>query len=272
VAQDAADGGVGLGRLAEALALTRGDGWWEAVADPHYEALHGMFGGWTAALALAAVENDAEPTHQPSVLAINYLKAIVSGTRVRIHTHRLGGGRSVSHWSAELRSADDDRALAAATAVLADRRRTDGHVQVAMPQVPEPEALPEWHPPDAAGAQTDVRPVSGHPPFGAMDTRSLAWVRDISGRPVDRLQLAHLADACAPRSFFWSDGPRVSATLAMTTYFHTTSEELAAVGDDYVLNEATGTRGSASISDQSLRMWSRAGVLLATSHQVCLYR
>jgi hypothetical protein len=39
-----------------------------------------------------------------------------------------------------------------------------------------------------------------------------------------------------------------------------------------VLNEATGTRGSASISDQSLRMWSRAGVLLATSHQVCLYR
>ena len=267
----AGDGG-GVGRLAAALALTRGDGCWEALADPQYEALHGMFGGWAAAIALAAVERDVEPEHVASALTINYLAAIAPGTAVRICSCRLAGGRSVSHWFVELRSAEGDRELATATAVLANRQPTDGHLQAVMPEVPQPEGLAEWHPPDAAGQQTSVRPIEGHPPFGRMDTRSLAWVREESGRPVDHVQLAYLADASAPRSFFWSDGPRLSATLAMTTYFHATADELAAVGDDYVLNEATGTRGSASIADQSLRIWSRAGVLLSTSHQVCLYR
>jgi acyl-CoA thioesterase len=268
----AGGGGDDVGHLVAALALMRGDGCWEALADPRYEALHGMFGGWAAAVALAAVEADADPEHVASALAINYLVAIPPGTAVRICTRRLAGGRSVSHWFVELRSAEGDRELAAATAVLANRQPTDGHLQAVFPEVPGPEDLAEWHPPDAAGRQTSVRPIEGHPPFGRMNTRSLAWVREISGRPVDRLQLAYLSDATAPRSFFWSDGPRLSATLAMTTYFHATADELAAVGDDYVLSEATGTRGSASIADQSLCIWSRAGVLLSTSHQVCLYR
>jgi acyl-CoA thioesterase len=124
----------------------------------------------------------------------------------------------------------------------------------------------------AVGSLIDVRPVRGFPPFGRVDTTSLDWVRETSGRPVDRVQLALLADACAPRPFFWSEGPRPSATLAMTVYFHATDHELTAVGDDYVLNEVTGARGNASIADQSLRMWSRQGVLLASSHQLCSYR
>lgn len=273
VRQGAADGGDGVGRLAAALTLTPGDRCWEAFADPRYEALHGMFGGWAAAIALAAVEKDADPEHVVSAVTINYLAAIAPGTTVRVCTRRLAGGRSVSHWFAELRSTEGDRALAVATAVLAKRLPTDGHLQASMPEVPEPEGLAEWDsPPDAAGQRVSVRAVEGQPPFGRMDTRSHVWVRELSGRPVDRLQLAYLSDAAAPRSFFWSDRPRLSATLAMTTYFHATADELATVGDDYVLNEATGTRGSASISDQTLRIWSRAGVLLSTSHQVCLYR
>ena len=58
----------------------------------------------------------------------------------------------------------------------------------------------------------------------------------------------------------------------MTIYFHATDDELAAVGNDYVLNEMTGARGHASIADQSLRLWSRSGVLLASSNQLCSYR
>jgi acyl-CoA thioesterase len=172
---EVADGADGVGRLAAALALTRGDGCWEALADPRYEALHGMFGGWAAAVALAAVEKDAEPGHVASALAINYLAAVAPGTAARICTRRLAGGRSVSHWFVELRSTEGDRELAAATAVLANRQPTDGHLQAVMPEVPEPERLAEWHPPDAAGHQTSVRPIDGHPPFGRMDTRSLAW-------------------------------------------------------------------------------------------------
>ena len=55
-------------------------------------------------------------------------------------------------------------------------------------------------------------------------------------------------------------------------YFHGTAEEIDAVGDDYLLNEATGTRGEQSTSGQQARLWSRGGALLATTEQLCWYR
>jgi hypothetical protein len=58
----------------------------------------------------------------------------------------------------------------------------------------------------------------------------------------------------------------------MSVYFHATDDEVAAVGDDYFLNEATGTRGEHSTSGQQARLWSRDGALLATTEQLCWYR
>jgi hypothetical protein len=97
-------------------------------------------------------------------------------------------------------------------------------------------------------------------------------VREESGRSVDHVQLALLADHRVPRSFFWSDGPRPSATLSLSVYFHATQSELAAVGDDEILSEAFGTRGAMSTSEEQLRLWSRGGALLATSVQMAWYR
>lgn len=263
---------LGGGSLSRALALTRADGGWAAEADPHFEGFNSMFGGWTAALALAAISGDAEADRVPAILSVNYVAPIPPGSPARIRTRCLGGGRSVSHWIADLYRHDSDDALATATVVTVVRRPTDGHLQVTMPDAPPPESLAEWHPPNPVGALIDVRPVRGTPPFGRKDNASLDWLRLTAGRAIDRLQVALLADACAPRPFFWSDGPRPSATLAMTVFFHATDDELAAVGDDYVLNEVTGARGNESLADQSLRMWSRQGVLLASSNQLCSYR
>jgi len=124
--------------------------------------------------------------------------------------------------------------------------------------------------PGPQGKQTMIRAISGEHASG--DTTGALWVRVRSGRALDHLQLAYLADQYAPRSFFWGVGVRPSATLTMSVYVHGTSEEIAAVGDDYVLNEATGTRGEQSTSGQQARLWSRSGVLLATTEQLCWYR
>jgi len=97
-------------------------------------------------------------------------------------------------------------------------------------------------------------------------------VRETSGPTIDHLQLALLADHRAPKSFLWSDGPRPSATLTLTAYFHATDDELTSVGDDEVLSEAFGTRGAQSTSELHLRLWSRSGALLATSVQMDWYR
>jgi acyl-CoA thioesterase len=39
-----------------------------------------------------------------------------------------------------------------------------------------------------------------------------------------------------------------------------------------ILNEATGTRATASTAGQQARLWSADGALLATTEQLCWYR
>jgi acyl-CoA thioesterase len=58
----------------------------------------------------------------------------------------------------------------------------------------------------------------------------------------------------------------------MSVYFYASADELAAVGDDFVLSEAVGTRAEQSIAGSQLRLWSRSGALLATSEQLCWFK
>jgi acyl-CoA thioesterase len=258
--------------LAEALTLRPDDGSWIAFADPRYESTNSMFGGWTSAIALLAVIADADPESRPSAITTNFIDAVPPGSEVRIRNRRLGGSRSISHWISELTSCDDGRTLAHATVVMTARRGTDGYVQATMPAAPDPDTLEEFHAPGTQGERSLIRPIVGHPPYSRSDTRSSSWVRELTGRDVDRAQLAFLADQFAPRPFFWSDGPRLSATLTMSVYFHATDDEIAAVGDDYVLSEAIASRGESSTCGQHALLWSRSGTLLATTEQLCWYR
>jgi acyl-CoA thioesterase len=260
------------GGLELALKLSRsGDEIWAAFADPGYEAMNGMFGGWTAAVALRAVCDEADGEAAPSALTVSFVGKVEPSSTVLIRTRRVGGGRSVSFWQAELTV--DDVTVATASAVLAERRESDGHLDVTMPDAPDPAMLEATYPaPGPWGERGQVRPISGFPPHSRDSTYSTSWVRETSGRNVDHLQLAFLADHRAPRSFFWSDGPRPSLTITLSVYFHATDEELAQVGDDFLLSEAFGTRGARSTSEEHLRLWSRQGALLATSVQMAWYR
>jgi acyl-CoA thioesterase len=265
---------MALQDLENALTLTRSaEGVWKAHADPNYESANGMFGGWTTAVAVRAVSESSDGKAQPSAISINFVNKIEPDSHLLIRTRRVGGGRSVSHWQAELISEDERQSLASAVVVLAERRDSDGKTDVAMPDAPDPDTVEATHPaPGPAGERKVMRPIEGFPPFGRATTYSTAWVRETSGRPVDHFQLAFLADFRPPRSFFWSDGPRPSATLALSVYYHATDEELAEVGDDDLLSEAFGVRGAQSTSEEHLRLWSRHGALLATSVQMAWYR
>ena len=55
-------------------------------------------------------------------------------------------------------------------------------------------------------------------------------------------------------------------------YFHATPAELAAVGTDYVLNEANGTRGVAVDVGTAGAALEPRRLLLATTEQLCWYR
>jgi acyl-CoA thioesterase len=263
---------MAAGDLESALALSRsGDGTWIAHADPNYESMNGMFGGWTAAVALRAICDGVDGEAVPSALTVNFVGKVEPGSDLLIKTRGVGGGRSVSYWQSELTA--DDVTLAVASVVLTERRETDGHLEITMPDAPDPATLDVTYPaPGPWGERAPVRPIFGLPPHNRASTYSTAWVREASGRSVDHLQLALLADHRAPRSFFWSDGPRPSSTLTLSVYFHATESELDAVGDDEILSEAFGVRGAHSTSEEHLRLWSRRGALLATSVQMGWYR
>jgi acyl-CoA thioesterase len=243
---------------------------WRAFADPDHESISAMFGGWTAAIALGAVLRSAGGSWSPAALTVNFLGRVPPGDDVTITVEHLGGGRSLDHWRADVRTVGGEPVLATALAVLANRRDTDHHVQFTMPDAPDPETLDVIQAPGPQGEQMLIRQIAGE--WGSGDTAGALWVRDRSGRALDHLQLAYLADQYAPRSFFWGPGLRPSATITMSISFHATDEEIAAVGAGDVLNEAIGTRGERSTSGQQARLWSRQGALLATTEQLCWYR
>jgi acyl-CoA thioesterase len=265
---------MAAGDLDRALAVRPiAEGQWAVRADPHYEAANGMFGGWAAAIALRAVAAHDDSPARPSALTVNFVRQILPGTELVARTRCVGASRSVSHWLCELDPVDGDETFATASIVLTTRRDTDAHIDVVMPDSPEPDTVDPVFPIQApGGGRLSMRPIDGFPPFGRTSTESTAWVRDLSGRAVDHAQLAFLADHRPPRSWYWGEGPRPSATLTLSVWFHATDDELAAVGDDEVLSEAFGVRGAQATSEEHARLWSRSGVLLASSVQLAWYR
>lgn len=261
------------GTLEQSLRLRAAGSAWACHATADYEMMGRMFGGWTAAVTLKAVLASAASERMPAALTVSFVDEVRPGSELLITPRLIGAGRSVQHWSADVEIEAEARTVARAAVVLAERRPSQAHLETEMPAVPDPtEDLEPLVPPGAAGSQTVCFAVTGNPPFGRFNTRSLSWIREKSGRSVDHVQLALLSDLKVPRSFYWHEGPHPTSTLTLSVYFLATGEDLSLVGDDFVLSEAVGTRGADSLSGERLRLWSRNGTLLATSEQLCWYR
>jgi acyl-CoA thioesterase len=259
--------------LEQALTLTPlGRGSWLATADSRYEAKNGLFGGWTAAISLRAAILASDDFRTPSSMSINIVNRINPDTEILVKPRKFGGSRSLEHWEVELTDANDGNALAIALVLLTRRRKSDGHTEPSMPEADDPETYGTFNPPGNYGQRTLRRPVAGFPPANQKTTESVDWVRDMTGRLVDYVQLAFLADSYAPRPNFWGELSRRTSTISMSVFFHATPEEVNAIGDDYIMNEAVGTRGIDLTSGQRARLWSRQGVLLVTTEQIQWFR
>jgi len=260
-----------MGMLAESLALTPiGGAAFAAVALPDYEANSGMFGGWTAALLLNAVGQASEAQGSISALTVHYLSRVPPGARLTLRTQRLGGGKSLSHWRCDLFIDGEEAPAATSTVVLANRRTSDQRTDLPMPSAAAPETIATFQPPLPFGAQVDLRIA-----FGGEDqptSRSLAWEKELSGRAIDSLQLAFLCDLGWPRAFALGPSSRPSSTITLSLYIHATVEELAEMGDDFILSEIVATRAVEGTIGSRKDMWSSRGVLLATSEQLCWFR
>jgi len=260
-----------IASLEDALALyATGEGSYRAYADPDNEAGTGMFGGWTAALLLKSVLCDPRAEGEAAALNVNYIRRIPPKSELTVTCAQLGGSQSVSTWRAEIFVESREAPSATANIVLANKRDSDSFTERKPPEAPDPHSLPMIHPPASFGQRVDMR--AWRIPFGQENSHSAHWIRERSGHPIDHVLLAYLADAYPPRILTRSPGMRPSSTLTLSAYFYASADELAAIGDDFILSEAVGTRAAASIIGSQLNMWNRSGALLATSEQLCWFK
>ncbi len=145
------------------------------------------------------------------------------------------------------------------------------------PRAPDPEQLPATDPGlvrwtslyDMRFAEGPMPSKDGQPSLSSTTT---LWVRDAAQRPVDYPALAALSDIFYPRVFLRRGGFVPSGTISLTTYFHADQHQLDGLGTEFVLCTAHANRFTRGYFDQSAQVWTRDGVLLATTHQVVYFK
>jgi len=60
--------------------------------------------------------------------------------------------------------------------------------------------------------------------------------------------------------------------VSMTVYFHADASDLAALGSNFILGQANAQCFFNGFFDHSAQLWSGAGTLLATTHQVVYFK
>jgi acyl-CoA thioesterase len=234
----------------------------------------GPFGGITAAVMLQAVMQHPDRLGNPVSLTVNFCAGVAEGA-FEVTAKPARTNRSTQHWLIELTQGGE--VAITATAVTAVRRSTFSSLESPIPKVaPAANVPPALTPKLEWPKRYDMRPIVG----GLSnvwdgkdgDTLTQVWVRDIQERVVDFVSLTALADTFFPRVFLRRAVFVPIGTVSITVYFHADTEELTAVGAGFVLGQAKAQCLFNGFFDQTAQLWSEAGTLLATTHQVVYYK
>jgi hypothetical protein len=240
----------------------------------------GPYGGLMAAQALNGVLQHPDLLGEPVSLTVNFAAALADGP-FRAEARAARTNRSTQHWLVSLIQADAagvESTMITATAVTAKRRATWSSSECVMPEVANPTSVPRAVAirPMAWFQHYELRTVAGDAPRewndAEADSLTQLWARDDPPRPLDFCSLAALSDVFFPR--VWRRRARMTpaGTVTMTVYFHAGAAELAAVGSGYLFGQAHGQHYFNGYSDQRAALWSEAGTLLATTHQLVYFK
>lgn len=260
-----------------ALSARSGEGRYAGATSPAYANMVGPFGGVTGATLLNGALLHPARLGDPIALTVNFASAVADGP-FEVVAQPVRTNRSTQHWFIELLQAGE--VAATATAVFAQRRETWSAPESQAPvDAPPADSLPRG---DTAGRpiwtrRYDMRFFGGDLPT-AYDGReqphsqSSFWVRDEPPRPLDFASLAAICDSFFPRIFIRRRALTPIGTVSMTTYFHADAEQLADQGERALLGCARALNFRNGYFDQSAEVWSDAGHLLASTHQMVYYK
>ena len=265
----------------EAIALTPlGDSRWQGHTSPAYANMVGPFGGITTATALNAVMGHPALLGEPLSLTVNFCAALADGA-FEVAASPTRTNRSTQHWIVTMTQPAADGTLdtvTTATVVTAARRETWSVDDEPMPRVPVPGDVAPYAVPSPVEwiKRYEMRPIEGAIPrdWDGTGSHSLSrlWMREAEPRSLDLCGLAALADVFFPRVWLRRATRVPAGTVSMTVYFHAGSAQLAEIGHGWVLGQARAQAFRHGFFDQTALLWSEAGHLLCSSHQVVYYK
>lgn len=263
----------------DATRVTAGDSRWTGHTSDDYWAFVGPFGGVTSATLLRAIIEHPQRLGDALSLTVNFCAPIAKGA-FDLDVRLIKANRSTQHWSVELTQAGGE-AAAFLTAVFAVRRPSWSHEVAKFPDVPgfeQTRPYPKKHLTMSWVRQYDFRFTDGEPalhgaPYQApASAHSKMWIGDAKPRRIDAPSLLSMSDAFFGRIFHVRGELVPFGTVSLTTYFHVDAQDLAAENITHVLAAADAKIFHKSYGDQSGELWSPAGKLLATTHQIAYFK
>ncbi|WP_067489453.1 acyl-CoA thioesterase II [Erythrobacter sp. CCH5-A1] len=231
------------------------------------------FGGWALALAFEAARAARPGLPLLASTTAHFMKPLPEhGLALAVRLMRTG--RRTDFLRVEGFAQEDRQApLFAVDFVFSNAQDGALDYTAACPTVAAPEECdvlpttpgPRWL------ANYEQRLALGKP-FSAQERpRSVAWVRDASGRPWDEKAILALSDTPMPRTFFLDPAPRFSSTVTYGLHLMCTRAELEQLGSGFLLVETDAPRVARGRFTQDVRVWSPTGQLLAVSNQLAFY-
>lgn len=253
----------------------REPGLWTTHAGPEWlNPGGGMWGGYAIGLGLKVVQAEPGAVGEPLAITLTYAAPLYAGD-IDVRTRCIRQGGSVGVWEVRLSQSGSDEVAVQAMVTMARRPSTPPFAFATMPQAPDPETLeplPVGHARQHFGSvMLEKRSSEGFPPKVSSDSRTLAWMRSRRD-PMDKALLGMLCDNSPPRAFYALGAQVMTTTLSLSVFLHASAEEVAAVGNDFILVEYEGRIGGGGASDERSSYWRRDGKLLATSEQLVWYR
>ncbi|MEM7523887.1 MAG: thioesterase family protein [Pseudomonadota bacterium] len=251
----------------------------------------GAFGGWTAALAVKAVI--AHPEARGDLVSVTGIFAGAVGEApisVRPRLQRRHGRAdfwrvTISDPAAEGRDApetaeSDPGLLFSADIVMSTPRASEiGYEAPLVASTPLEEVTP---PEDLKAMPTNIGPkwlsrydqrfAEGTPFTRNEHPRSLVWLRETEGRPLDAIGLAAISDSFMPRTFFLDDKMHVTSTVSYGMHVLADAETLLRAGEDFLLMEGSSSGVRNGASDQRGVIRDRAGTVLAVTNQIAFFK
>ncbi len=241
-----------------------------------YWNLVGPYGGISAAIAIHAVMQCDGAIGEPLALTINFTAPVLD-TSYDLIVENIRTGRTTQHWIFHMDQTKPDGSVARVLQgmVTMGVRRDVWSAQTL--QAPKAIRSPEdshkrserhgieWF--NRYELRFTNNPMKSENP----SEPTLTWVRDNPPRPLDYPALAAICDSFFPAIFAERRDTMPIATVTMNTYFHTSSEEMARIGSDYLLAGSRSHVYHDGFFDAEGKMWA-GDRLIATSQQVMWYR